>query len=453
MLYYEEVLYDLKNIAFVYLLEDLMSIHITQSILLKMLLIVLVTALLGELKIVVFSSSFRFGLGSAAFFFLLLFYKEVPYLLTGLMTGVFTTFFRISMDSFFLSSFYFSHSFIEHSPIIGYYVTFALFANILKAKKMYEYPIYMGVLGAFADGFANVVELLIRSMTSSEFLLTSVSLGYVMIVAILRSFLVVGLFNMIYVSQMRAIYEEQRQRFEEVQMITSGLYVEVFYLEKLLKEIEAVTAKSYELYGTLKKLDIPHETSQIALTVAQEVHEVKKDSQRVLAGLEKLVKEKNILSELSIKELVQLIVRANQKYAEMLNKEIEFKQETKIDMQIHSVYPFIIMLNNLVANAVEAIKKTGFVEIMIWKEGDELKIHVIDNGEGISPDEKDIIFEPGFTTKFDEEGKASTGIGLSHVKSMVQNLHGRLSLHAKERKTEFVIHVPVESLEGRSDQT
>lgn len=428
-----------------------MSVRLKDSQLVKVIFIVVITALIGELKIIAFSSSFRFGLGSAAFFLLMLFYKDVSYLLTSIITGVFTTFFRIGLDYFFIDSFNFFSSLLKHSPIIGYYFVFAVVLHVGKRSKLFDSPVYLGLLGAFGDGLANGIELLIRSVFSGGFLLSPTTIEYVVIVAILRSFVVVGLFTMISMSQLKAIYDEQQKRFEQVQMITSGLYVEVFYFRKLLSEIEEVTAKSYELYHQLKDTIIPKETSQIALAVAQEVHEVKKDNQRILAGLEKLISQENIIMQLSLAEVIQLVIKANQKYAEMLKKRVDFKQINVVNMQINNVYPLLIILNNLMANAVEAINKEGYIEMKVLKMVNTIQFQLIDNGEGISSEEKEVIFEPGFTTKFDEAGKASTGIGLSHVNSLVEKLNGRISVHSDEGKTVFIVGFPIASLEGRSD--
>lgn len=420
------------------------------SQLIKIVTIILITAFLGELKVITFSSSFRFGLGSAAFFFLLLFYKDVSYLFIGLISGIFITFFRIGLDFMLADTFQFKASFFIHSPIIGYYFIFAALLYLGRSRMFYDSPFYLGVLGAFSDGIANIVELFIRSQLAGDFLLTAANLEYVIIIAILRSFFVVGLFNMIHSQHMKGIYQEQRRRFEQIQLITSGLYVEVFYLKKLLLEIEDVTAKSFDLYQQLKQNDrIPQEISSTALAVAQEVHEVKKDNQRVLAGLEKIIDQESLLINMSLLEVIQLIIRANQKYASMLKKKIEFRQLVQSNIQLKEIYSLVAILNNLVSNAVEAIDNEGYIEVTVIENNQHIEIQIIDNGVGIQSGDEEIIFEPGFTTKFDETGKSSTGIGLSHVKSMVHNLDGSIDAYSDSLRTIFKIVLPIDSLKGR----
>jgi len=421
-----------------------------RSQLLALMAIVLVTAYLGELKIIAFSSSFRFGLGSAAFFFLLLFYKDVSFPLAGFITGTIVTFFRIGLDSMFVQPFSFQHSFTTHSPIIGYYFVFAIILFIGRTRYFLDSPFYLGVLGAFGDGIANIVELSIRTYFTGNLLLTTNNLQYVVIIAIVRSFFVVGLFNMTHTKQMKAINLEQRKRLEQVQMITSGLYVEVFYLKKLLSEIEEVTAKSYDLYRHLKTYqEVPQEIYSKALSIAQEVHEVKKDNQRVLAGLEKIIDQETVFNDLPLSDLIELIIRANHKYAEMLEKRIDFYQDIQTNPKVNKIYPVVVILNNLVANAVEAIEQQGSVKIVIKEIDKQMLIEVIDNGKGLHPGDEEVIFEPGYTTKFDESGKPSTGIGLSHVQSMVRKLGGEIDVIAQSSKTVFRLFLPIHALRGK----
>lgn len=415
----------------------------------KILIIVVLTAFLGELKITPFGSSFRFGLGSAGFFFLLLLYKNVPYRLTGLITGVFTTFFRVGLDYFFVDSFSIFQSIQNHSPIIGYYFTFAILLHFIKKNSSNIAPIWMGLWGAFCDSSSNFVELFIINLYLPNDVFNSVDIKYVLVVGFIRSFFVVGLYNIFQVNKLNAVYEEQRTRFEEVQTILSELYIEVFYLKKTLSEIEDVTAKGYKLYRGLKEAPTPNQFSTLALAVVQEVHEVKKDNQRILAGLEKLIRHENTKLSMSLSEMINLCIKSNDKYAKFLRKNIHFSTNQQIDVKVSNVYPFLVIINNLVANGIEAIKKTGFVEINSRIEQSHIIIDVIDSGVGISIAEQEVIFEPGYTSKFDENGKASTGIGLSHVKAMVEELGGTIKVLSNRGFTSFTVHLPKSVLNSK----
>ncbi|BBP86859.1 hypothetical protein BsIDN1_04770 [Bacillus safensis] len=47
---------------------------------------------------------------------------------------------------------------------------------------------------------------------------------------------------------------------------------------------------------------------------------------------------------------------------------------------------------------------------------------------------REIVFDPGYTSKFDAFGTPSTGIGLSYVRELVQELGGHIQIEPKETK-------------------
>ncbi len=72
-------------------------------------------------------------------------------------------------------------------------------------------------------------------------------------------------------------------------------------------------------------------------------------------------------------------------------------------------------------NALEAVDPRGpegRVEVNLFADGERVTVEVVDNGIGISAEDRDRIFLPFFTTK-----PSGTGLGLSIVKKIV-DLHG-----------------------------
>jgi two-component system sensor histidine kinase YcbA len=69
---------------------------------------------------------------------------------------------------------------------------------------------------------------------------------------------------------------------------------------------------------------------------------------------------------------------------------------------------------------------------------------VEDNGKGVKEKERELIFEPGFTTKFNPEtGQVSTGLGLTHIKLLSEHLNGKVSVNNDiEGITEFKLELP-----------
>lgn len=66
-------------------------------------------------------------------------------------------------------------------------------------------------------------------------------------------------------------------------------------------------------------------------------------------------------------------------------------------------------------------KANGLIRVTVADDNDQIIINVSDNGSGMDQETLAMIFEPGFTTKFDEStGVVYRGIGLSHVKIITQ---------------------------------
>lgn len=79
------------------------------------------------------------------------------------------------------------------------------------------------------------------------------------------------------------------------------------------------------------------------------------------------------------------------------------------------------VFTNVVKNALEAIDRRrpgGRVEVNLSADGERVTVEVMDNGVGISPEDRDKIFLPFFTTK-----PSGTGLGMPIVKKIV-DLHG-----------------------------
>jgi PAS domain S-box-containing protein len=79
------------------------------------------------------------------------------------------------------------------------------------------------------------------------------------------------------------------------------------------------------------------------------------------------------------------------------------------------------VFTNVMKNALEAVdprRRDGRVEVNLVGDGDRGMVEVVDNGVGISADDRDKIFLPFFTTK-----PSGTGLGMSIVKKIV-DLHG-----------------------------
>ncbi|MGG5253652.1 sensor histidine kinase [Neobacillus sp. SM06] len=385
-------------------------------------------------------------MGTPVFFFFLLWSRKIRPIAAGILTGVTVVFFRVLLDRIHVSSFHFQDSFHSNYPVFFYYLVFAAFFSFFKINKLYERPFIIGLLGIVMETMANFAEILIRHFTN-QMQISASTFPIIGGVAIIRSFFVLGFFNILILRETKLAKEQEQKRSEQILQLISNLYVEMFQLKKSSKNAEALTSTCYSLYRDLKQINVT-EHAQTALKIAGELHEIKKDNQRIYAGLSKLLVKEKLADFMSIEEILSVIVHANKNYGEMLGKTIDYHVTISGDHPRYHTFILFSILNNFVANSVDAIDEKGKIVLSIKRASAFVQINVKDNGCGIPPKNFQYLFNPGFTTKFDQNGMASNGIGLSYIKNVIENSGGEIHLvHSTEAEgTMFEILLPVASL-------
>ena len=136
-----------------------------------------------------------------------------------------------------------------------------------------------------------------------------------------------------------------------------------------------------------------NEYSQRTLGIAQQIHEVKKDSQRILAGLLKLYDSENTVN-MSLSEVVHFAGKANRKYSEMLHKQVKIEIEQQFEGESPYYIPLLTVLNNLMANAVEAIEQEGVIRVQVFDQDTDVHFVVTDSGKGVPEAKRGVILSP-----------------------------------------------------------
>ncbi|SEO47617.1 two-component system, sensor histidine kinase YcbA [Paenibacillus sp. OK076] len=414
----------------------------------QMTAIAFATAVGAQFKINPFREDyFRIGLGVSILLFLLMIMPHLSYVKTGILTGIANLLFQSADLINHVQTVSILESMRDNLGAGVYYVVFAYGLSKFRHRFHEMQPLLLGGLITCIDFSSNFVELLLRGMLSGTNIFYMKEWLYLLVVGGLRSYFVIGLYNSFAVRQMRLLHAEQEKRMEQMLSVNSGLYGEAFYLQKAMNTIEGIAVDSYDLYRDLREQEL-NQYSQRTLGIAQQIHEVKKDSQRILAGLLKLYDSEKAVN-MSLSEVLNFAIKGNRKYSEMLNRKIEIRIEQQYDCDSPYYIPLLTVMNNLIANAVEAIENDGTIRIRVLEEGADVQFVVIDSGKGVPEAKRDVIFEPGYTTKFNEVGIAATGIGLSHVRDIVQSLEGRISVESApqgDKGSAFVVSIPKANL-------
>ncbi len=109
------------------------------------------------------------------------------------------------------------------------------------------------------------------------------------------------------------------------------------------------------------------------------------------------------------------------------------------------------ILTNLVGNAIKFTPEGGEVTIACSREGQVLKIEVVDNGRGISEDAQKAVFEAFWQVeREDGPGAKGTGLGLAIVKKLVELNGGTVAMRSSKGKGScFFFTLPLYAKDAR----
>lgn len=147
--------------------------------------------------------------------------------------------------------------------------------------------------------------------------------------------------------------------------------------------------------------------------------EIEKDIERLQTITDRFSK---IGSEpkLEIKDIIEETLQSYDYLQSRFSKQIEFSFKAPKSPIMVSLNPTLHSwtIENLVKNAIDAMKGRGKLSLEIEQDAGHVKINVTDTGGGIQKKQFKSIFEPGFTTK-----KRGWGLGLSLTKRIVEEYH------------------------------
>lgn len=403
----------------------------------KYVIIVVAITLIGELYFYPFHGSFRFSAGVVAFSLILLLIDEISMIRLALYTGLAVFIFRSAIQ-YTLTEVGLTAVFFENYPASLYYILFGILAGFFTLHKNRANP-YLTLATLFTiDVLCNLTEAMIRST------LDSYLFKFIIIIGLIRSIASYGIFMLIENQNNIIRKKEHQKRYIQLNTLVSAIQAELFYLKKSTADIETVMDKSYSLYTSTRN---DERVSNEALDIAKEVHEIKKDYYRVLSGFESFLKDFETSETMSLKDLAFIMESNGRRYIEENEKDITLRVIIGDNMQVKKYYSLFTVLNNLIVNSIDAINGKGLITVEQTIQDESVQFSILDNGGGIDNNVLPYIFNPGFTTKYDKNtGSASTGIGLSHVQNIIDELHGEIGVRSSGGETKFSIMIPKASL-------
>lgn len=251
----------------------------------------------------------------------------------------------------------------------------------------------------------------------------------------------------------------QSEKMASLGELTAGIAHEIQNPLNFVNNFSEVSAELVdEMNLELDKGDI-EEAKAIAIDVKQNLEKINHHGKRadgiVKGMLQHSRSSKGIKEPTDLNALCDEYLRLSYHGFRAKDKTFNATIKTDFDESIDKIdlipQDFGRVILNLLTNAfyvVDEKKKTGLqnyeptVSILTKKEFDKVIISVSDNGNGMTKEVKDKIFQPFFTTKPTGKG---TGLGLSMSFDIITNgHHGELKVDSVEHEgTTFIIILPI----------
>ena len=153
---------------------------------------------------------------------------------------------------------------------------------------------------------------------------------------------------------------------------------------------------------------------------------------------------KFVIEEIVLNQIIESVVLAFKNKAKRKNIQVVFKRQSEV-MISSDAKAIERVLNNLLDNAFKYSPENSTIEINLRKQGESIRLSVIDQGEGVAEEEQDLVFKRFFRTA---SARANTqqgsGLGLAIVKNLVYNLQGDVGVQSRpEGGSEFWFTIPI----------
>lgn len=242
------------------------------------------------------------------------------------------------------------------------------------------------------------------------------------VTALLRSLVSCGLAFLYHHFTLLIRDEDHEQQYYHFIWVASVVKSEVYFMRKNITEIENVMKNAYLLNKHLQDANATPAEQEMALTIARDVHEIKKDYQNVICGLGSYFGNDQT-APMQLADILKVTTRYIREALKEDQRGIVIDTHSHVDLVVPNHYYVVSILSNLIFNSADALldQSKGQIRVTVADAGPNITITVSDNGSGMDADTQAMIFQPGFSTKFDQAtGNVYRGIGLSHVKIIVQ---------------------------------
>lgn len=293
----------------------------------------------------------------------------------------------------------------------------------------------------------------LEDLTLSRMALPDLSaIGALVLLGMIRALLAAFILWAMQRYQRLLIAEEHERRYQRLFLLTANLKNELYFLKKDAENIEGIMTRAYQLYERLGEGEYPEDLRQLALSIARDVHEVKKDNLSIIRGIEGEVADTYNDESMRMSDVLHILRDTMRHILGERQNDVLLECRCEQDFATKEHYRLMSILKNLVMNAAEAIqggRGTGIILVDEKIVRGELILTVRDTGPGISGRAMQNLFQVGYSTKFNPQtGNINRGVGLPAVRFMVEELGGAIEVTSTEGEGAcFQVTIPLDMLE------
>lgn len=410
----------------------------------KMLLIALVDAILAGFYLKIFPFDYTINLAVVVLPIYYFLDRRLHPVLTGIHIAAIGLVFRTLAGFYyygsFINAFWADFNFLFFDLTYG--IVFTLLFYNKKAKT--QYTLFFAALAS--DFLGNAAEFTTR-FGFGEYLSGDV-MATLLAVALIRATVAVLLIAAIQYYNSFLRKEEHDLRYQKQIDMISELKGEIFFLKNNMAHVEQVMDEAFSLYREYEDLDC-NSRKYKALSIAKNVHEVKKNYFRAVEGIDEIITSGQTEMVFDLREIVKMLQMTFERWLDREHIPISLKVSLQGTVQVKTHSMLMSILKNLVANALESIRADGEVSLLYYANESHHVFVVKDSGEGIAQGQLDYIFNPGYSTKYDaDSGNSNRGVGLTIVKDIVENFYcGQISVSAAPTSgSQFEVKIPLDKL-------
>lgn len=412
----------------------------------RVLWIPIVVALASQINISIMNSEFVVSVGIIVLMVLLFYYDDLNPAPLGFLSGLLVYILRLLVYSLRVEGI--EAAVIPYMFEVLFYIFYTIIFSSL-IKKVEDTDNIIFILLVICDFFANLIEMTARTMGGYSPTIWAAG-DRIFIVSLIRSAIIWIIISALKNFEFNLLKKEHQNRYKKLIVLTSQLKSELYWIEKSMDHIENVMAESYQLYEKINKGEDMDSWSNRALSIAGNVHEIKKENNLIIQGIHEITEGEFNDKGMDYEDIVNILIEAMEREASRLEKDIEFDFKISNNFYVSNHYYLISILRNLIMNSMDAIDDVGEISLRNYIEDDKHLLVVSDTGNGIDEEDLEHMFSPGYSTKINyDTGEINRGLGLSIIQNIViEGFKGDIKVESQLGEgTTFYIRIPINMLE------